>query len=193
MVWICACPIRSITPYRCAASEKPPCMSVPKIMYPNTEVDARRLTAGSHTRIRKLLREIGVSTSVLNRSSSRPIAWTLLCLATSSSHADRLLPGPTAGLDYSLRRPTHRHGRSPPRDGSAPPTAVHRSISNCRVILTVGPQLQKCRSHSNRAPQLGRTARGSVDIVDHFQPEPLPFCSPTLKEAPNFGSVHRRP
>ena len=45
-----------------AAREKPRRVRVPKIMYLNAEVDARRFDSRSHTRVRKVLREIGVPT-----------------------------------------------------------------------------------------------------------------------------------
>jgi hypothetical protein len=46
-------------------------------------------TAGSHTRVRNVLREIGVPVVVVNSRPSRPMLWILMCSATASSHAWR--------------------------------------------------------------------------------------------------------
>ena len=69
VVWICACPIRSITPFRSAppASSHDACACRRScIRTPKSRPEA--LTAGSHTRVRKALREIGVPPRSLNRS-----------------------------------------------------------------------------------------------------------------------------
>lgn len=57
------------------------------------------------------------------------------------------------------------------------------------LSLTVGPQPEECRGHSNQSHHI---AGGNVISWIIFQLEPLPFCSRTLKEARNFGSAHRR-
>jgi hypothetical protein len=45
------------------------------------------LTAGSHTRVRKVLREIGVPTAVVNKGWSRPIPRVLMWSETASSQS----------------------------------------------------------------------------------------------------------
>ena len=84
VVWICAWPIRSITPLRSA----PPASSQDAWARRRSWIRTRKSipdasTAGGQTRVRKVLREIGVPTSVLNSSSSRLIWWVLECSATS--------------------------------------------------------------------------------------------------------------
>lgn len=43
--------------------------------------------AGSHTRVRKVFREIGVPAAVANSGCSRPMPWVLMWRATASSQA----------------------------------------------------------------------------------------------------------
>ena len=47
------------------------------------------LTAGSQTRVRKVLREIGVPAVVVKSRSSRPRWWVLMCAAMASSQSWR--------------------------------------------------------------------------------------------------------
>ena len=67
-----------------AAREKPRSVRVAEIVQTDAKVDARCFDSRQPGPGADVFREIGVPTSVLNRSSSRPITWILMCSATVS-------------------------------------------------------------------------------------------------------------
>lgn len=90
VVWICAWPMRSITLLR----SEPPASSHEACAWRRSCIRTGKsmplaLTAGSHTRVRKVLREIGVPALVAKSRSSRSMLCALMCWASASSQSAR--------------------------------------------------------------------------------------------------------